>query len=157
MGAIRPGRQVARLSAPVPCPPSLAHTLPLAQPRPSAQPTLRFPPFSSLRPSNTPCGPLGTFSPSSPPGAADTSSSGRDFFLTLFLFVFSEGTAHDAILSPTARRPGSPHSSARRRACHTRVSEHQDPGTNINTRCAGTKSHTYDESWHRIECHIFTI
>jgi hypothetical protein len=25
------------------------------------------------------------------------------------------------------------------------------------TRCAGTKSHTYDESWHRIECHIFTI
>jgi hypothetical protein len=25
------------------------------------------------------------------------------------------------------------------------------------TRCAGTKSHTYDESWHRIECRIFTI
>jgi hypothetical protein len=25
------------------------------------------------------------------------------------------------------------------------------------TRCAGTKSHTYDESWHRIECHKFTI
>jgi hypothetical protein len=24
------------------------------------------------------------------------------------------------------------------------------------TRCDGTKSHTYDESWHRIECHIFT-
>jgi hypothetical protein len=41
--------------------------------------------------------------------------------------------------------------------CHTRVSGHQDPGTNIITRCAGTKSHTYDESWHRIECHIFTI
>jgi hypothetical protein len=34
---------------------------------------------------------------------------------------------------------------------------HQDPGANIITRCAGTKSHTYDESWHRIECHIFTI
>jgi transposase InsO family protein len=33
---------------------------------------------------------------------------------------------------------------------------HQDPGANIITRCAGTKSHTYDESWHRIECHIFT-
>jgi hypothetical protein len=31
------------------------------------------------------------------------------------------------------------------------------PGANIITRCAGTKSHTYDESWHRIECHIFTI
>jgi hypothetical protein len=41
-------------------------------------------------------------------------------------------------------------------ACHTRVSGHQDPGANIITRCAGTKSHTYDESWHRIECHIFT-
>jgi hypothetical protein len=33
----------------------------------------------------------------------------------------------------------------------------QNPGANIITRCAGTKSHTYDESWHRIECHIFTI
>jgi hypothetical protein len=33
----------------------------------------------------------------------------------------------------------------------------QSPGANIITRCAGTKSHTYDESWHRIECHIFTI
>jgi hypothetical protein len=31
------------------------------------------------------------------------------------------------------------------------------PGRNIITRCAGTKSHTHDESWHRIECHIFTI
>jgi hypothetical protein len=41
--------------------------------------------------------------------------------------------------------------------CHTRVSGHQDPDANIITRCAGTKSHTYDESWHRIECHIFTI
>jgi hypothetical protein len=40
---------------------------------------------------------------------------------------------------------------------HTRVSGHQDPGANIITRCAGTKSHTYDESWHKIECHIFTI
>jgi hypothetical protein len=38
--------------------------------------------------------------------------------------------------------------------CHTRVSGHQDSGANIITRCAGTKSHTYDESWHRIECHI---
>jgi hypothetical protein len=41
--------------------------------------------------------------------------------------------------------------------CHTRVSGHQDSGANIITRCAGTKSHTYDESWHMIECHIFTI
>jgi hypothetical protein len=31
------------------------------------------------------------------------------------------------------------------------------PGREIITRSAGTKSHTYDESWHRIECHIFTI
>jgi hypothetical protein len=30
--------------------------------------------------------------------------------------------------------------------CHIRVSGHQDPGANIITRCAGTKSHTYDES-----------
>jgi hypothetical protein len=36
--------------------------------------------------------------------------------------------------------------------CHTRISGHQDPGMNIITR-----SHTYDESWHRIECHIITI
>jgi hypothetical protein len=42
-------------------------------------------------------------------------------------------------------------------SCHTRISGHQDPGANIITRCAGTKSHTYDESWHRIECYIFTI
>jgi hypothetical protein len=34
----------------------------------------------------------------------------------------------------------------RRVHCHTRVSGHQNPGTNIITRCAGTKSHTYDES-----------
>jgi hypothetical protein len=33
----------------------------------------------------------------------------------------------------------------------------QNPGANINTRYAGTKSHTYDVKWHRIECHIFTI
>jgi hypothetical protein len=41
--------------------------------------------------------------------------------------------------------------------CHTRVLGVQSPSANIITRCAGTKSHTYDESWHRIECHIFTI
>ena len=40
--------------------------------------------------------------------------------------------------------------------CHTRISGHQDPGANIITRCARTKSHTYDDSWHRIECHIIT-
>jgi hypothetical protein len=40
---------------------------------------------------------------------------------------------------------------------HTQVSGHQDLGADIITRCAGTKSHTYDESWHMIECHIFTI
>jgi hypothetical protein len=28
--------------------------------------------------------------------------------------------------------------------CHTRVLGIQSPGANINTRCAGTKSHTYD-------------
>jgi hypothetical protein len=45
---------------------------------------------------------------------------------------------------------------ARLESCNTRISGHQNPGVNIITRCAGTKSHTYDESWHRIECHIFT-
>src|SRR5688572_26314902 len=45
----------------------------------------------------------------------------------------------------------------RRSRCHTRILGVQNPGANIITRCAGTKSHTYDESWHRIECHIFTI
>src|SRR5699024_2151980 len=40
--------------------------------------------------------------------------------------------------------------------CNTRVLGVQSPGVNIITRCAGTKSHAYDESWHRIECHIFT-
>jgi hypothetical protein len=42
------------------------------------------------------------------------------------------------------------------RTCNTRVLGVQSPGVNIITRCAGTKSHTYDESWHRIECHNFT-
>jgi hypothetical protein len=41
--------------------------------------------------------------------------------------------------------------------CHTRILGVQNPGANIITRCAGTKSHTYDDSWHRIECHNFTI
>jgi hypothetical protein len=27
----------------------------------------------------------------------------------------------------------------------------------IFTKCAGTKSHTYDDSWYRNECHIFNI
>jgi hypothetical protein len=34
---------------------------------------------------------------------------------------------------------------------------HQDLGANINTRCVGTKSHTYDESWYRNKCQIFII
>jgi hypothetical protein len=33
----------------------------------------------------------------------------------------------------------------------------RDPGANIITRCAGTKSHTYDESWYRNEYYNFTI
>jgi hypothetical protein len=40
--------------------------------------------------------------------------------------------------------------------CHTRILGVQNPGANIITRCAGTKSHTYDDSWHMIKCHIFT-
>jgi hypothetical protein len=34
---------------------------------------------------------------------------------------------------------------------------HQDPRVNIITKCARTKSHTYDESWYKNECHIITI
>jgi hypothetical protein len=33
----------------------------------------------------------------------------------------------------------------------------RDPGVNIITRCAGTKSHTFGESWYRNECHNFII
>jgi hypothetical protein len=50
-----------------------------------------------------------------------------------------------------------PQEEIQRLKCHTRVSGHQDPGANIFTRCAGTKSHTYDESWYRNECYNFTI
>jgi hypothetical protein len=41
--------------------------------------------------------------------------------------------------------------------CHTRVFGAPRPGREIITKCAGTKSHTYDDSWYRNECHIFTI
>jgi hypothetical protein len=41
------------------------------------------------------------------------------------------------------------------RDCNTRILGVQNPGANMNTRYAGTKSHTYDVKWHRIECHIF--
>jgi hypothetical protein len=31
------------------------------------------------------------------------------------------------------------------------------PGREIITKCARINSHTYDDSWYRNECHIFTI
>jgi hypothetical protein len=31
-----------------------------------------------------------------------------------------------------------------------------NPGANF-TKCAGTKSHTYDDSWYRNKCHIINI
>jgi hypothetical protein len=36
---------------------------------------------------------------------------------------------------------------------------HPDLRTNlgVNQMCARIKSHTYDDSWYRNECHIFTI
>jgi hypothetical protein len=52
--------------------------------------------------------------------------------------------------------PGSPELGREGENFHTRILGVINPGANIITRCAGTKSHTYDESWHRIECHIFT-
>jgi hypothetical protein len=40
--------------------------------------------------------------------------------------------------------------------CHTRVLGAPRPEREYFIRCAGTKYHTYDESWYRNECHIFT-
>jgi hypothetical protein len=40
--------------------------------------------------------------------------------------------------------------------CHTRVLGVQNPGTNF-TKCASIKSHTYDDSCYRNECHIINI
>jgi hypothetical protein len=34
---------------------------------------------------------------------------------------------------------------------------HQDPGANIITKCARTKSYTYDDSWYRNECHNINV
>jgi hypothetical protein len=34
---------------------------------------------------------------------------------------------------------------------------HQDLGANIITKCARTKSYTYDDSWYRNECHNINI
>jgi hypothetical protein len=34
---------------------------------------------------------------------------------------------------------------------------HQDQGASILTKCARTKSYTYDDSWYRNECHIINI
>ena len=33
----------------------------------------------------------------------------------------------------------------------------RDPGANIITRCAETKSHTYDQTWYINKCHNFTL
>jgi hypothetical protein len=42
--------------------------------------------------------------------------------------------------------------------CHTRVSGPLRPKLEHKiTKCAGIKSYTYDDSWYRNECHIFTI
>jgi hypothetical protein len=41
--------------------------------------------------------------------------------------------------------------------CHTQILGVQNPGANIITKCARTKSHTYDDSWYRNECHIIYI
>jgi hypothetical protein len=34
---------------------------------------------------------------------------------------------------------------------------YQDPGANIITKCARTKSYIYDDSWYRNECHNINI
>jgi hypothetical protein len=41
--------------------------------------------------------------------------------------------------------------------CHTRVPGAPKPGREIITKCAGTKSYTYDDSWYRNECHNINI
>jgi hypothetical protein len=40
---------------------------------------------------------------------------------------------------------------------HTWVSGAPKPGHEIITKCARIKSHTYDDSWYRNECHIINI
>jgi hypothetical protein len=41
--------------------------------------------------------------------------------------------------------------------CDTRVSGAPKPGREIITKCARTKSHTYDDSWYRNEYHVIYI
>jgi hypothetical protein len=54
---------------------------------------------------------------------------------------WSVGTIYDSRELPGVSTTGSGVE-----GCHTRVMGHQVRGANIITRCAGTKSHTYDES-----------
>jgi hypothetical protein len=59
----------------------------------------------------------------------------------------------DKLSKPKSQRP-----EARMVAvCHTRVLGAPRPEREHNHQVCWTKYHTYDESWHRIECHIFTI
>jgi hypothetical protein len=41
--------------------------------------------------------------------------------------------------------------------CHTRILGDQNPSKKIITKCDRIKSHTYDDSWYRNECHILDI
>jgi hypothetical protein len=41
--------------------------------------------------------------------------------------------------------------------CHTRILGAPKPEREIITMCARIKSHTYDDSWYRNECHIINI
>jgi hypothetical protein len=142
----------------------------------SSRPTILHRPVFKIRPDPSSCSPL--FAPffqpppetksGSPPPSSSTiltarhqeSGPGRSGGCTGRARGRSRETRHrmDGNYSPCVRlRRGIAPSRGQTHHVTPRFQGHQDPGANIITRCAGTKSHTYDESWHRIECHIFTI
>jgi hypothetical protein len=57
-------------------------------------------------------------------------------------------------LDPSARAAPAQHSTPP--VCHTQILGVQTPGANF-TKCAMMKSHAYDDSWYRNECHIINI
>jgi hypothetical protein len=61
-------------------------------------------------------------------------------------------TCHDAVFAPRIMNASS-------NSSHAHGMSHPDLRANpgVNQMCARIKSHTYDDSWYRNECHIFII